>query len=76
MGLEKIRYSYTGGDRGWKGDVPIVRFRSSKLESRGWRCTYTSREAIIASIDANIAEATMEGVGAPIEPLEGSLIRA
>jgi len=61
MGLEKIPYSYTGGDRGWKGDVPIVRFRSTKLASLGWRCTYSSREAIIASIDANIAEATMEG---------------
>jgi UDP-glucose 4-epimerase len=64
MGLEKIPYSYTGGDRGWKGDVPIVRFRSSKLASLGWRCAYSSREAIIASIDANIAEAKIEGVGA------------
>jgi UDP-glucose 4-epimerase len=64
MGLEKISYSYTGGDRGWKGDVPIVRLQSRKLASRGWQCTYNSRQAIIASIDANIAEATMNGVGA------------
>ena len=62
MGLEKIPFSFTGGDRGWKGDVPIVRFRSAKLASLGWRCTYSSREAIIASIDANIAEATVGGV--------------
>jgi UDP-glucose 4-epimerase len=61
MGLERIPYSFTGGDRGWKGDVPIVRFRSTKLASLGWRCTYSSREAIVASIEANIAEATMEG---------------
>jgi UDP-glucose 4-epimerase len=59
MGLKKIPYSHTGGDRGWKGDVPIVRFRSSKLASLGWRSTYSSRDAIIASIEANIAEATM-----------------
>jgi UDP-glucose 4-epimerase len=59
MGLEKIPYSYTGGDRGWKGDVPLVRFRSGKLASLGWRCAYSSREAIIASIDANIAEASV-----------------
>jgi UDP-glucose 4-epimerase len=58
MGLEKMPYSYTGGDRGWKGDVPIVRFRSRKLHERGWRCTHSSREAIISSIDANIVEAT------------------
>ena len=62
IGLGKIPYSYTGGDRGWKGDVPIVRFRSDKLASLGWRCTYSSREAIIASIDANYAEATMSAV--------------
>jgi UDP-glucose 4-epimerase len=62
MGLEKIPYSYTGQDRGWKGDVPIVRFRSDKLTSLGWRCTYNSREAILASIDANIAEATANKV--------------
>src|SRR5206468_64686 len=59
MRLRKTRYSYTGGDRGWKGDVPIVRFRSGKLASLGWRCAYSSREAIIASIDANIAEASV-----------------
>jgi UDP-glucose 4-epimerase len=56
IGLEKIPYSYTGGDRGWKGDVPVVRFRSNKLALLGWHCTYGSREAIIASIDANITE--------------------
>lgn len=64
MGLADVRYSYTGGDRGWRGDVPVVRFRTAKLASRGWRCTYTSREAILASIDANIAEAKTTGVRA------------
>jgi len=57
MGLGKVPYSYAGGDRGWKGDVPIVRLDSSKLAARGWRCAYGSREAIVASIDANLAEA-------------------
>jgi UDP-glucose 4-epimerase len=68
MGLEKIPYSYTGQDRGWKGDVPIVRFRSDKLAARGWRCTYNSREAILASIDANIAEATANKARAATDP--------
>ena len=57
MGLGKVTYSYAGGDRGWKGDVPIVRLDSSKLAARGWRCAHGSREAIVASIDANLAEA-------------------
>jgi UDP-glucose 4-epimerase len=58
MGLSNVPYEYTGGKRGWKGDVPVVRFRSERLEARGWECRRTSREALIASIDANIAEAS------------------
>ncbi len=57
LGLEGVRYEYAGGSRGWKGDVPIVRFRSDKLEALGWRCAHTSAEALSDSIDANIAEA-------------------
>jgi UDP-glucose 4-epimerase len=60
MGLSGVSYEYTGGRRGWKGDVPVVRFRSGKLENRGWRCQRGSREALIASIDANIVEAARE----------------
>jgi UDP-glucose 4-epimerase len=56
MGLADVRFDYTGGARGWKGDVPIVRFRSDKLSSLGWRCDYSSREALVDSINANIEE--------------------
>lgn len=57
MGLPAVRYEYTGGSRGWKGDVPIVRFRSDKLLSLGWCCGHSSTEALVDSIDANIVEA-------------------
>jgi UDP-glucose 4-epimerase len=60
MGLSDVSYQYTGGPRGWKGDVPVVRFHSDKLAGLGWRCRYSSTEALIESIDAMIAEATME----------------
>jgi len=56
MGLEGVTYDYSGGSRGWKGDVPVVRFRSDKLRARGWRNSRSSPEALSASIDANIAE--------------------
>jgi UDP-glucose 4-epimerase len=62
MGLQGVEYQYTGGDRGWKGDVPIVRFRSDKLAARGWQCVRGSREALIDSIDSNIQE-TQRDVG-------------
>jgi UDP-glucose 4-epimerase len=60
MGLQDVRYEYTGGSRGWRGDVPVVRFRSDKLASLGWRCTHSSIEALRDSIDANILEAQSE----------------
>ena len=60
LGLEDVPYEYGGGARGWKGDVPIVRFRSDKLAALGWRCAHTSAEALIDSIDANIAETRSE----------------
>jgi UDP-glucose 4-epimerase len=56
MGLNNVSYRYTGGSRGWKGDVPVVRFRSDKLEGRGWKCRYSSKSALAESIDANIVE--------------------
>ena len=41
-----VSYEFTGGDRGWKGDVPIVRFASDRIGALGWHKTHTSREAL------------------------------
>jgi UDP-glucose 4-epimerase len=60
LGLSDVRYAYTGGNRGWRGDVPVVRFDTSKIRALGWSNRLTSREAIAASIEANIAEASKE----------------
>ena len=45
--VEKI---YSGGDRGWKADVPVVRLDSTKISSSGWAPIYTSFDAIKKSI--------------------------
>jgi UDP-glucose 4-epimerase len=42
----QTRYDFTGGDRGWKGDVPIVRFDCARIKSLGWKCHRTSAEAV------------------------------
>jgi UDP-glucose 4-epimerase len=60
MGLEGVQFAYTGGARGWTGDVPVVRFSSDKLAALGWRCRYTSIDALTDSIEANMAEARQE----------------
>jgi UDP-glucose 4-epimerase len=41
-----VRYEFTGGDRGWKGDVPIVRFDCRQIKSLGWTCRRTSAAAV------------------------------
>lgn len=45
-------YQHSGGDRGWKGDVPVIRLDSERLRSLGWRSSRSSREAIRAAMDA------------------------
>lgn len=42
--------------RGWKGDVPVVKFDDSKLRARGWSHTMSSEQSIRRSIEASIAE--------------------
>ena len=45
-----VRYEYTGGDRGWRGDVPVVRLNTDRIRGLGWSPTRSSREAIQASL--------------------------
>ena len=41
-----VRYDYTGSDRGWKGDVPIIRLNIDKIRGLGWQPTRTSADAL------------------------------
>lgn len=50
MGLKNVRCNYTGGDRGWKGDVPKVRFCLRKIHQLGWKAKHNSTEAVRKSI--------------------------
>jgi UDP-glucose 4-epimerase len=44
------RFVFTGGDRGWKGDVPVVLLSAEKARSRGWMPKFNSHSAIRQSI--------------------------
>lgn len=50
MNLKNVEYKFTGGDRGWKGDVPIVRINSEKIRKLGWKNKYSSKESIYESV--------------------------
>ena len=46
LGLSDVEFKYTGGDRGWKGDVPRFKYDISKVLATGWKPEYTSDEAV------------------------------
>lgn len=51
MGLSDVAFKYTGGDRGWKGDVPRFQYDISKMLSTGWEPKYTSDEAVRRTVE-------------------------
>ena len=55
LGLENVKFVYTGGDRGWKGDVPRFSYDISKVISTGWTPKYTSDEAVRQTVRDAIA---------------------
>lgn len=43
--------AYTGGDRGWVGDVPRFRYSTERLARLGWQPQLSSDEAVLRAID-------------------------
>jgi UDP-glucose 4-epimerase len=56
--LADVTLAFSGGDRGWKGDVPVVRLDTSRIRSLGWSNAMSSREALRASMRAMLPDAT------------------
>ena len=57
MGVDP-EYTYTGGDRGWTGDVPRMRLSIEKLAALGWSPELSSDAAIRRGARELIAELT------------------
>ncbi|MDR2846106.1 MAG: NAD-dependent epimerase/dehydratase family protein [Candidatus Methanoplasma sp.] len=55
MGLSNVRYAYTGGSRGWAGDVPTFQYNIEKVLRTGWRYEYSSTDAVRKTLkDLNV----------------------
>jgi UDP-glucose 4-epimerase len=55
LGVDPERV-YSGGDRGWIGDNPIIQLDTTKIRSLGWAPKLTIREGVLKTIDYLRAE--------------------
>lgn len=51
MGLKNVKYNYTGGNVGWKGDVPKFQYDLSKIHATGWKARYNSDETVAKTVE-------------------------
>jgi UDP-glucose 4-epimerase len=56
MGLADVRLEYTGGDRGWKGDVPFMLLSIEKIGNIGWSPVHDSGESVKACVRSLLSE--------------------
>ena len=61
----RARIRYTGGERGWRGDVPHSRLDPAKLAALGWAVRHTSDEAVRAAVAALAREVFGERANVP-----------
>jgi UDP-glucose 4-epimerase len=54
---DEVQFEYTGGNRGWKGDIPVVRLNTDRIRRLGWTCRSGSREALRDSMLAMLPDA-------------------
>ncbi len=50
MGLD-VEYNFTGGNIGWKGDVPKMLLSIEKLKGMGWKPKFIIKESIIDTLN-------------------------
>ncbi|MBA3043846.1 NAD-dependent epimerase/dehydratase family protein, partial [archaeon] len=57
MNLKNVKFRYTGGSRGWKGDIPRIMLSIRKIEKLGWKPRYNSEKAVKITAESLIKEA-------------------
>ncbi len=56
MGLKDAKLRFTGGTRGWPGDVPQMSLAVEKLNKLGWKAKHSSKEAVEIAIERMLKE--------------------
>lgn len=52
LGYKDVKYKYTGGYGGWKGDVPKFQYDLTKIYNAGWTAKYTSDDAVRKTVES------------------------
>ena len=60
MELSGVKYSHTGGKRGWTGDMPFVFLDSRKLRATGWKPSMNSRAAVYRAAKEMLASQNIQ----------------
>jgi UDP-glucose 4-epimerase len=60
MGLDPqaTKLEFTGSDRGWRGDIPVVRLSTKRIRALGWTNARSTREAMRTSLESILGDAT------------------
>ena len=50
MKLKDVKYKFTGSERGWPGDQPVVLLDTKKINALGWKANKSSSQAVRIAI--------------------------
>lgn len=53
-GASNCELKFTGGDRGWNGDVPVIRLNCDRLKELGWAPKMGSVQAMTAALESMV----------------------
>lgn len=69
MELKDTNITYTGGEKGWPGDVPVYQLSNKKLKSLGWIAKYNSEEALRIAVKTLVSDTEKKyGISFKAEP--------
>jgi UDP-glucose 4-epimerase len=56
MHLTRTKFKFTGGERGWVGDVPKMQLAVDRIKALRWKPQLGSRESIRIAVKAMLEE--------------------
>ena len=56
MNLNKVEYHFTGGERGWVGDSPLVHLDTQKANKYGWEAEISIEDSIRTTVRYLLSE--------------------